>query len=837
MLSGRSVALIITLLVGAVSEESPFSSSLVRAFDAGLVRVMQSGEWETIVSRYSKMFAASWTCSPDPTQYPFPIYSSLTTADALKVVLDRGSLRVGGFSANWGSDGDYTASPPTGFWPDLLEAVVSKIRTAYNKNSAEFQIQRVYLSTSKEILQNLGDGVEAQPEHQLDMTEPYMFVSSFVTDPDDGRNYFRHERFQMSCAIGSAEHAGFTRKDSGIYTQLGLNDYIAKQDQKTLVGTLTKGNFQQYKPILNGNAVGSYTTEVPVLDDDQKSTLMGKLDDHLEVFNQFDFQGLTILRNWTLTIVESGDATHQVTTKSEVADITFDYSTGVKFIFDHYVDTDHVIEAVIRGDITVGIVSALSSVYQNKDLNAFQMSLLSPQAALFRKDKPKDICPRNDFVPREMQACKGDVEVPVNALSSTLVRAFDAGLVRVIQSGEWEDIVAKYSKMFAASWTCSPDPESYPFPDESQLKSHDALYKVLESGVLRVAGFQADWGSDGNYKADPPTGFWPDLLSATIAKIRTAYNKNEETLQVKRVFLDTSSAILTALKHGVAAPEESRADMTEPYMFVSSFFRDPEDGQNYFRHERFQMSCAIGSAEHTGFTEKSSGIYTQRGLNDYIAIQDQGTLVGTLTKGNFQQYQPILNAKAVGSYTTDVDVGTASEIEILKGHLSDVLVATEEFVVFGTTILKDWALVSVQSPTGSVAQQVATKAELDGLALDYEAGVRLTFDHFVDTDHLVEAVIRGDVKAGIVSALQSIYQNNKLNAFQMSLLSPQAALFRKDEPEDICPANDFVSKAKASSTCPPSSEDTDASFAWRASAVVAVGLAVPLGAVASYRLD
>lgn len=364
--------------------------------------------------------------------------------------------------------------------------------------------------------------------------------------------------------------------------------------------------------------------------------------------------------------------------------------------------------------------------------------------------------------------------------TSSLVRAFNAAFVRIVADKDWETIVSKYSKAFAASWTCSGAPNQYAFPSATSLTASDVLKDVLDSGKLRVLGFQANWGTDGDYTQNPVTGFWPDILEALVAKMRTEYSK--PALAIERVYLPTSAKILTALKQGTGAPAANQAHMTEPYFFGSSLM-DGDDGLKYFRHEKFTMSCTIGGAQHTVFTKTASTIKTQVALNAHLKAQAANSVkVGVLTEGNMNQYTPVINANAAWKYKSSVTVATKTAMDLFLPNLMSSNEVQTAFTHGTDAILAGWTLVSVLPSGASSAATPKTKAELTSSYAGYTYPITVTFDHFVDTAHLVNAVVSGQIVAGIASSTAAFYSNANLNAFDLNLVSPQAALFRMDDP-------------------------------------------------------
>jgi hypothetical protein len=103
--------------------------------------------------------------------------------------------------------------------------------------------------------------------------------------------------------------------------------------------------------------------------------------------------------------------------------------------------------------------------------------------------------------------------------SQQLREAWDASVVRAIHEGTYSALEAQYfaSNQFdsVAAFTCGIDPGKFPFPDASSATG--LLAQVLSSGKLKVAALGPyDWGYQGNYSADPPTGLWADYLQVSV---------------------------------------------------------------------------------------------------------------------------------------------------------------------------------------------------------------------------------------------------------------------------------------------------------------------------------
>ena len=173
------------------------SQHLREAMDAATVRAIADGSYQALESQYfaSNGFdsVAAFSCGIDVTKFPFP-----AAADAqglLAAVLARGSLRVGALGpSNWGYQGRYTQDPITGFWPEYLEAILSKFGEAY----PGIALERVWNSSSDGVMESVLSGA-------TDVTEPYWTVSGWF----HGRA--RSEHLELGCTVLGTESIFFTK--------------------------------------------------------------------------------------------------------------------------------------------------------------------------------------------------------------------------------------------------------------------------------------------------------------------------------------------------------------------------------------------------------------------------------------------------------------------------------------------------------------------------------------------------------------------------------------------------------------------------------------------------
>jgi hypothetical protein len=145
--------------------------------------------------------------------------------------------------------------------------------------------------------------------------------------------------------------------------------------------------------------------------------------------------------------------------------------------------------------------------------------------------------------------------------ADTLRRAIDAAIVRALHDNADRQAAANNPPFdFVAVHTCRTDEvDRFPFPTPV---AGDRLQKAVARGKLRIAALGPyDWGQDGNYKADPPTGFWPEFYKAVEGHFNTQYGVGFE-----RVYNGSSAGTMNLL-------ETDEADATEPYWTVDAYHK------------------------------------------------------------------------------------------------------------------------------------------------------------------------------------------------------------------------------------------------------------------------
>jgi len=170
---------------------------VMKLVDAGFVRAAENGTIVDLEQSYDRDSVEIHNCrTNDPGRFPFP--SAKNATGRLAAAYARGYLRVGALGpSDWGVDGNYTADPPTGFWPEVLDAIGHGVL-----GHTGLSFRRVFFGSSDEVMQAVLDG-------SVDVTEPYWTVSSWYLG--EARKY----NFAMGCFVVGSEHHYFTRKATG----------------------------------------------------------------------------------------------------------------------------------------------------------------------------------------------------------------------------------------------------------------------------------------------------------------------------------------------------------------------------------------------------------------------------------------------------------------------------------------------------------------------------------------------------------------------------------------------------------------------------------------------
>ena len=481
------------------------SASAAQAINAAIRAVSGGGNFMALQdANHPFQAAAAFTCAPvegheaDANSFP---NASLATG-VLRDILDTGVLKVAAFGPrDWGVDGNYTADPPTGFWPDYLSALVAALADGMG---APIAMERVYANSATATLQLLLDG-------EAHISEPY-----FATNGLFG-GLPRQDAFHMSCTTAGYDSTFFTRNEAVLAAR--------------------------------GSAKGSVSAGAGGKDDGVKG---GD-----ETVGAGSLRSLATLRAHLSTeggaVAFIGEGNYHSVRHVLPPSV----EEGGLWEVEYIQDADELEAAVANGTVLAGLLSGEPEDVLSM-LNTFSAGTISPRAALLAPE----------------------CVAPSNALNSAL----SAAIMHLQATGGFRDAVAANHPFEAAAmFTCAVQEGTFP----NASLAEGALRDVLDTGVLKVAAFgPRDWGVDGNYTADPPTGFWPDYLSALVAALADGMGA---PIAMERVYANSATATLQLLLDG-------EAHISEPYFATNGLFGGLP------RQDAFHMSCTAMGYDSTFFT-------------------------------------------------------------------------------------------------------------------------------------------------------------------------------------------------------------------------------------------
>eukprot|EP00038_Savillea_parva_P007831 m.172824 g.172824 ORF g.172824 m.172824 type:complete len:368 (-) comp13588_c0_seq1:222-1325(-) len=223
-----------------------------------------------------------------------------------------------------------------------------------------------------------------------------------------------------------------------------------------------------------------------------------------------------------------------------------------------YAHDSDLIQAVLNRSVDAGLVSGIPNPSTN--LVTFSSTLVSP---------------------RGMFSCRdAECDTTIEALNAAMVRALNDGAAAAAARNN-----APFE--FVAVHTCRTNMvDRFPFPTPV---AGDRLANASARGSLRIAALGPyNWSNDGDYLASPPTGFWPDFLSAMEQHFITGMGFGFE-----RVWNPTSDGTMEMVLNNTA-------DATEPYWTVDAFYN------NRARQHTFALSCTTLGYDSTFFVRDSA---------------------------------------------------------------------------------------------------------------------------------------------------------------------------------------------------------------------------------------
>ena len=172
------------------------SASLRDALDRAVVAALRDGAVAAAARAHPPFeYVAVHTCrAADLERFPCPPTSPY---DVLDNATRRGALRVAHLGPyDWGNDGDFTQTPPTGVWPDV-EAAIER----HFQECAGVGFERVFAPSSAATMDLVVDG-------DADALAPYWTVDAFYLERA------RHRVFDAGCTTLGYDSTFLVREDT-----------------------------------------------------------------------------------------------------------------------------------------------------------------------------------------------------------------------------------------------------------------------------------------------------------------------------------------------------------------------------------------------------------------------------------------------------------------------------------------------------------------------------------------------------------------------------------------------------------------------------------------------
>lgn len=235
-------------------------------------------------------------------------------------------------------------------------------------------------------------------------------------------------------------------------------------------------------------------------------------------------------------------------------------------------------------------------------------------------------------------------------------QAVDAAIMELQAEKGWFHALRQSSGFTIAMSisSCTPDTGKWQYPPASEAVG--ILARVLRTKKIRVAGVKWSGGGAANYKANPPTGFWPGYMQAIADKIAAHY---DPAITLERVYYPNSGLVVANVESGVD-------DMSEPYYYLAGFHNSEP------RIEALAHSCITAGTASSFYTKKGSGITSVDTLSARLTA-DPSAMLGFIGKGNYDAVSAILPPTTVPAYLTNDSHIEQKVIDggVLAGYVSE----------------------------------------------------------------------------------------------------------------------------------------------------------------------
>jgi len=543
--SSTVVSLRAMLMAPVFSSETPHgtlgetksSKDLSLAVDAVIVTLQSSGIDSQVAHRNMPFeFIEAHTCKiDDPSLYVVPNFAA--ASGLLRTTLDNKILKIGAVGpADWSNDGNYMVDPPTGFYPDWVSEFCKGFNALKGPDGVRYDsagtitCQRTFQPSSAKVFKDLFEGTTY-------VSEPYYVVDSFYWGTNEACSSSADCR--QANLPGEKEYCQDSDgNDSG-------NDKTCKHPASP--------RFKHVRQSCSTFGIDStFMTKKTIVPGDDRPAVV--LDDAAYTVIGLNSAIQRGVNKKVGFLSQANYATVQTVLDDSVQVVVCD---GNDPTYAACVGTDGLIQHVLDGTLVAGVISGLPEAKYEPHLNIFSSTVVSMRAMFMAPVYSTEMVHGTTLDSKS---------------SEDLSLAVDAAIVRVQAAGK--DEIAKKNNMpfeFIALHTCkSQDPSLFVVPNSASATG--LLRTALDEKNFKIGALgQYDWAQDGNYLVDPPTGFYPDWVTAFCEEFNSLAGPDgvrydaAGTIQCTRVYQPSSAAVFKDLFEGVSYA-------TEPYYTVDATY-------------------------------------------------------------------------------------------------------------------------------------------------------------------------------------------------------------------------------------------------------------------------
>lgn len=198
--------------------------------------------------------------------------------------------------------------------------------------------------------------------------------------------------------------------------------------------------------------------------------------------------------------------------------------------------------------------------------------------------------------------------------SVDLFTAWNTAQMTAISNGLLKKLNDKYPLVKGKTvYTCTPHSSFYKFPDASNatgslrhLLDVYFIFIEMQTRELLAGGIEFDL-IDGNYSANPPTGFWPEYIQSVVDELNNHYfpTDSKKITITHKLYGSDSEKCIDELQKG-------NIHLLQPYFVIGAFYQDAP------RSEMTRVGCTSLGFESQFEVLLSTGVTDVNSLYNYL---------------------------------------------------------------------------------------------------------------------------------------------------------------------------------------------------------------------------